>query len=292
MVRMKMTAIDVSVIIVCNDHKQYLRECVSSLLAQNGDITKEIIIVDNSSADGSAEYIRNHFTQVCLFAEKIKRGFAANNNLGIRASQGRYVFLLNPDTQTSPNALKALVCFMDEHPDIGICGPQLQFPSGEIQFSCRSFPTWKTALVRRTPLRKILRDSKINRNHLLCHLDHSNIQQVDWLLGAALFVRRDTLDDIGLLDEHFFLYVEDIDLCLRAHQRNWKVIYFPEAQIKHYHLAVSDKKFFDKMCFYHLISMIYYVFKHDVSRVWPKGSLVGGKIADLLNSSQRPRGIS
>jgi hypothetical protein len=151
---------------------------------------------------------------------------------------------------------------MDDHPQVGLCGPQLRFPDNSVQLSCRAFPTWRSVLVRCTPLRVFLRNSAFNRQHLLADLDHSLIQEVDWLLGAALMIRRQMLDTIGLLDERYFLYVEDIDYCLRAHLAGWRVFYMPEAVIIHHHLAVSDRRFFSKYSYYHFVSMLYYFMKY------------------------------
>jgi N-acetylglucosaminyl-diphospho-decaprenol L-rhamnosyltransferase len=125
---------------------------------------------------------------------------------------------------------------MDDHPQVGLCGPQLRFPDNSVQLSCRAFPTWRSVLVRRTPLRVFLRNPAFNRQHLLADLDHSLIQEVDWLLGAALMIRHQ------MPDERYFLYVEDIDYCLRAHVGGWRVFDMPEAVIIHHHYSCERQE--------------------------------------------------
>ncbi|MEP7285108.1 MAG: glycosyltransferase family 2 protein [Chloroflexota bacterium] len=282
-----MSSIDISIIIVSNNHQHYLERCLSSLVEANSSFQIEIFVVDNASSDNTVAFVKEKYPQVTVIASKVKRGFSANNNLGIQRSAGRYIMLLNPDTEVSPNALSQLVNFMDSHPQVGICGPQLRFPDNSVQLSCRAFPTWKSVLVRRTPLRVFLRNSAFNKQHLLADQDHSVIREVDWLLGAALMIRHETLEAIGRLDERYFLYVEDIDYCRRAYQQGWQVFYMPEAVIIHHHLAVSDRKFLSKYTYYHFISMFYYAVKYNL----PGGQSVfrrqGEFLIDFLNGLVR-----
>jgi GT2 family glycosyltransferase len=256
-----MNQIDLSIITISHNHQKYLERCLTPLVQPSAALQVEIFVVDNVSGDNTTGFVRERFPQVKLIVNDVRRGFSANSNLAIRQSSGRYVMLLNPDTESSLDALSRMVNFMDNHLQVGVCGPQLRFPDNTIQLSCRAFPTWKSVLVRRTPLRIFLRDSSFNRQHLLADRDHNVIQEVDWLLGAAFMIRRETLDDVGLLDERYFLYVEDIDYCWRARQKGWKVFYMPEAVIIHHHLAVSDKKFWSTYTYYHFVSMLHYFIK-------------------------------
>lgn len=279
---------DVSVITVSHNHRLYLDRCLTALANQGGSLSLEIFVVDNASQDGTADFVREHFPQVRLLAERVRRGFSANNNLAIRRSQGRYILLLNPDTEAAPTALEQLVHFMDTHPEVGVCGPQLRFPDGSVQPSCRAFPTWRSVLVRRTPLRCFLKNSAFNRQHLMLDLDHTLTQEVDWMLGACLMIRRETLDEIGLLDERYFLYIEDIDFCLRAHRRGWKVYYRPEAVVIHHHLAVSDRKLFSKYSYYHFMSMFYYFLKYQLPGGGSILRPVGERLVDWLTPRRHP----
>jgi len=145
---------------------------------------------------------------------------------------------------------------MDEHPEAGACGAQLLFPDGTLQLSCRRFPDLRTFLVRRTPFRRFLWGSSANAYHLMADIDHHLAQPVDWLLGACLLVRREIINTVGLMDESYYLYVEDIDWCYRMKQRGWQVWYVPSAKIIHHHLAVSDKALLSQRSWIHFQSMV------------------------------------
>jgi GT2 family glycosyltransferase len=188
-----------------------------------------------------------------------------------------------PDTEIFSEALERLIAFMDEHPKVGLCGAQLLFPDGSIQPSPRRFPTLGSTIVRRTPLRIFLKDSRFNQRHLMLDLDHSQPQSVDWLLGACLFIRREILQTVGPLDEGFFLYVEDIDWAKRIHLGGWQVYYVPTAQIIHHHIAVSDKHFFSRYMWLHLKSMIRYIRKYLLPPI--AGLAIKGNKLDIWNST-------
>jgi N-acetylglucosaminyl-diphospho-decaprenol L-rhamnosyltransferase len=263
---------DVSVITVSHNHGKFLKRYFDSLMKNRDGLSVEIFLVDNGSTDTTAEIAAAYTPGITLISRPGHFGFAANNNLAVGRSTGRYVMLLNPDTETPPGTLRRLVDFMDAHPDVGICGPQLRFPDGSLQYSCRKFPNWKSVIARRTPfLRTLLRKSTANAEHLMMATDHTKIQDVDWMLGAGLFIRRETLADIGLLDQRYFLYGEDIDLCLRAKRAGWRISYVPQAKIIHYHMAVSDKSFLTVHTYHHLWSMAYYYLKNIVPEKlgWP-----------------------
>lgn len=257
-----MKHIDISIIIVSNNHKVYLEKCLSSIFKYSTPLNVEVLIVDNASGDDTSQYTRENFPAVVIIRRKQKRGYAANNNLAIKRSRGQFILLLNSDTEVTSRALQHMFNFMKTHKEAGICGPQLRFPDGSLQLSCRAFPTWKSVIVRRTPLRLFLKNSSLNTNHLLIHINHRKTQTVDWLLGACLMIRRDVFKTVGFFDEHFFLYVEDIDFCFRTWQCGWQVYYVPEALVVHHHLAVSDKKLFSLYSYHHWKSMLYYFIKH------------------------------
>ncbi len=250
-----------SVIVVTHNHAAYLSRCLEALIPEVEQLGGEVIVVDNRSDDASAS-IACHYPEVRLHVNQELRGFAANSNLGMAMARGRYLLLLNPDTEILAGALESMVGFMDEHPRVGLCGAQLLFPDGSVQPSPRRFPTLGSVVARRTPLRVLLRNSQLNQRHLMLDVDHLQVQEVDWLLGACLLVRRKALEEVGPLDEGFFLYVEDIDWAYRMHRANWKVFYVPTAQIIHHHLAVSDKRFWSRRMWIHTCSIIRYTRKH------------------------------
>lgn len=221
----------------------------------------EVIVVDNRSDDDSAAIARQYPT-VNLHINAQRQGFSANNNYGMALAKGRYLLLLNPDTEVKSGALETLIQFMDNHPQVGMCGAQLLFPDGSIQPSPRRFPTLGSVIARRTPLRRFLRHSSLNQQHLMGDIDHSKIQAVEWLLGACMFIRREVLETVGPLDEGYFLYVEDIDWARRMHNADWQIYYVPSAQIIHHHIAVSDKKLISRYMWLHFKSMVRYTRKY------------------------------
>lgn len=261
-----MKKLTVSIIIVTHNHANYIKTCLDSLLLDLNEIPSEVIVVDNCSEDKSADFVKQ-YSDVKLYSNSNRQGFSANNNFGIAMSSGRYILLLNPDTEVMPGAISTMISFMNSHPKAGMCGAQLLFPDGSIQPSPRRFPTFGSVLSRRTPLRVFLRNSQLNERHLMKDIDHSQIQKVDWLLGACMFIRREILDSVGPLDEGYFLYVEDIDWARRMRNNDWQIFYVPSAKIIHHHLAVSDKKFLSRFMWLHLRSMLLYARKFLVPKI-------------------------
>jgi len=253
---------DISIVIVSHNHARYLPACLHSLAPAQHTLQLEVFVVDNCSTDGSATLVRESFPWVKLIENEQRSGFAANNNRAIRQSCGRYVLVLNPDTKTPPGALDALVTFADAHPRMGIGSLQLRFPDGQIQPSCRRFPTLGSVLARRTPFRKFLRSSSLNAHHLMRDFDRHQTTRVDWMLGACLLARQDFLMNVGLMDAGYFLYVEDIDWCYRAWKAGWEVWYYADAYVTHHHLAESDRKLWSRASWLHLQSMWRYYRKH------------------------------
>jgi N-acetylglucosaminyl-diphospho-decaprenol L-rhamnosyltransferase len=255
--------ISVSVITVTHNHGAFIGLCLKALVPEVTRLHGEAILIDNRSDDNSAEIARQ-FPDVRLFVNTERHGFSANNNYGMAKAQGRYILLLNPDTEVQPGALDTLIQFMDTHPEVGMCAAQLLFPDGSIQPSPRRFPTIGSFIARRTPIRRFLQNSSLNRRHLMLDVSHTEPFPVDWLLGACMLIRREVLDTVGPLDEGFFLYVEDIDWARRMHDAGWQIYYVPQAKIIHHHLAVSDKKLFSRYMWLHLKSMLRYVRKHSL----------------------------
>ncbi len=241
--------VDLSVIIVSWNVRELLARCLASLRAA-GIGSWEIIVVDNASSDGSAAMVRQHFPQVRLIANDSNLGFAHGNNQGIAASQGCYVLLLNPDTEVVGEAVATLLTFLDAHPDVGVMGPQLRYPDGSIQPSRRRFPTLATAFVESTVLQPLFAGSSLLRRYYVADRPDDVTQDVDWLVGACLLVRREAIVQAGPLDEGFFMYSEELDWCRRLKQAGWRIVYLPAAQVIHYegkssepNLAVRDIRF-------------------------------------------------
>jgi GT2 family glycosyltransferase len=252
----------VSVVVVSHGHAAYLERCLASVCAAWPAEALELFVVANLEGDGTTDVVRGAFPHAVLLENDAPRGFSANNNAVLRVGRGRYFLLLNPDTEVRPGAVEALVGAMERDPGIGLCGPQLRYPDGRIQPSCRRFPSLASVIARRSPLRVLFRDSPANRRHLMADFDHARGAVVDWMLGACLLVRRAMLEDVGLLDEGYFLYVEDIDWAYRARAAGWSAWYEPGAQVVHHHLARSDRALLSRYSWWHLRSMWRFYRKH------------------------------
>ena len=222
-----------SIIIVSWNVKEDLANCLLSIEKNPASEPFEIIVVDNASTDGTVEAVKVNFPEVVVIANDKNRGFAAANNQGVEKARGKYIFLLNPDTIVHPDSLDVLVKFMDENSDVGACGPQLLNKDGTIQPSARSFPTFRGALYRHTVFRFLRIFRKEYKRWLMKDFDHDAQKEVDQLMGSALLIRKIVIDSIGLMDENFFMYYEEVDLCYRIKQAGWRIVFMPKAVITH-----------------------------------------------------------
>jgi len=231
---------DLSIVIVSWNVCDLLRQCLRSILANLQACELEIIVVDNASGDDSVEMVRAEFPAVRLIANDQNRGFPAANNQGIAIAQGRYVFLLNPDTEVVDDALATMIAFADERPDVGVIGPQLLNPDGSVQSSRRRLPTLATAVFESTWLTPYAPRSVLRRYRMLDTPDEMT-QDADWVDGAALMARRRAIEQIGPLDEGFFMYSEELDWCRRFGEGGWRVVYLPDARIIHHRGKSSEQ---------------------------------------------------
>jgi len=206
-------------------------------------ISYEVIVVDNCSRDGSADMVAAEFPQVRLIRSPRNGGFSFGNNLGLRQARGRYVMLLNPDTVVPPDGLATLVAFMDEHPEVGACGPRLVHPDGRLDLACRrSFPTPTVSFYRLIGLSRLFPKSPRFARYNLTYLDEHQLTEVDAVVGAAMMVRKEVVERVGLLDEEFFMYGEDLDWCYRIKEAGYKVFYNPAVTILHYKRESSRQR--------------------------------------------------
>ena len=218
----------VSIVIVSWNTRELLGRCLASTLASELGASSEIIIVDNASSDGSAEMITKDYPGVTLIANSENRGFAAATNQGIRASHGRYVLLLNPDTKATESFLRILVGFLEDTPRAGAAGPLLLGGSGEVQGSCFQLPTLGRELWR------LLHLDQLNERSSISHFDPHRPKKVETIGGACILVRHEVFDQIGLLDERFFIYSEEVDFCRRMFDFGWEIYWVPQAVLVHY----------------------------------------------------------
>ncbi|MDT7971791.1 MAG: glycosyltransferase family 2 protein [Armatimonadota bacterium] len=231
-----------SVVIVSWNVREDLRECLRSLWRNGEGLAMEVIVVDNASDDGTAEMVRQEFPQVRLVVNERNLGYTKANNIGIHLSRGKFVLLLNPDTVVHEGALRALIACAEAHPEAGIIGAKLLNPDGSIQRSARSFPDIGAGLFRNTLLGHLFPNNPFVRRYLLTDFGYDAVREVDWVSGAAMLVRREVFERIGLLDEGFWAYCEDVDFCWRARQAGFAVLFCPDAVITHKIGRSSDQK--------------------------------------------------
>ena len=218
---------DVSVVVVTLNGRELVERCLDSV-ADAG----ELIVVDHGSTDGTVELVRERFPQARLI-EQENRGMGGGNNAGMRLASGRYFLLLNSDAWVVGDGLRQLVEFGDAHPDAAVVGPRLRNPDGTLQRSVRAFPTlWRLA-TEYFFLRKLAPRTDALNSFYGGGFDHESVREADWLYGACLFVRRDAVDQVGLFDESFFMFSEEVDWCYRFHAAGWNVLFDPGAEVVH-----------------------------------------------------------
>ena len=226
---------DLSIIIVNYNVKYFLEQCLHSVQRGSGDLQTEVFVVDNNSVDGSCAMVQEKFPDVNLIRNDQNLGFSAANNQAIKKSSGRYVLLLNPDTVIEEDTLVKCVGYMDEHPDSGGLGVKMIDGKGDfLPESKRSLPTPRVAFFKIFGLSRLFPRSRVFGRYHLGYLDKDRIHQVEILCGAFMMLRKSALDEVGLLDEDFFMYGEDIDMSYRLLNAGYKNIYYPESTIIHY----------------------------------------------------------
>lgn len=224
------SAILVSIIIVNWNTRDLLAQCLESVYAHLPEGESEVLVVENASTDGSAQMVRERFPWVRLIENSKNVGFARANNQAIRESTRRYVLLLNPDTEVNPGALASLLAFMDAHPQAAAAGPRLLNPDGTLQPSCHPMLTPWREFWRLLFLERIRRRATYD----VARWDLHAPRQIEVIKGACLMLRREALDQVGPLDERYFIYTEEMDLCYRLRQAGWELYWVPQAQVVHY----------------------------------------------------------
>lgn len=240
--------IDLAIIIVNYNVKDLLQKCLRTIEASEGDFAYEVIVVDNNSPDDSVEMVRADFPAVSLIANKDNPGYSAANNQGMKAlgvfggESPRYTLLLNPDTELPPTALQESIRFMDQNQRVGVMGPKLLLPSGELDAACRrSFPTPEVSFYRMTGLSRLFPRSPRFGKYNLTYLDINETADVDSVVGAYMLVRTEAVQKVGGLDEQFWMYGEDLDWAKRIKDAGWRVVYNPQVAALHVKRASSSQ---------------------------------------------------
>jgi GT2 family glycosyltransferase len=224
-----------SVIIVSWNTKDLLRRCLVALKQELTGIDAEVFVVDNNSADGSAAMVAAEHQWVKLIANDANLGFAKANNQAMKIAQGSYILLLNPDTEVQPGAINTLLKFLPEHRQAAIVAPQLLNSDGTIQRSCRAFPTFLNMLYELVGLSKFFPNVSTFRAYKMLDWNHDDERQVDQPEGACLLLRRKVIEEVGTLDEGFFMLFEEVDWCYRIKKAGWQIWFTPKAKVVHHY---------------------------------------------------------
>jgi GT2 family glycosyltransferase len=252
---------DLSIIIVTWNSEKYIRNCLDSILLSSGDFKYEIILVDNASTDQTVRSVEELYPQVKLIQNRRNIGYAKANNQGMEEAQGEYLLLLNPDTEILENALVSMLQFLEENARVGALGPRLLNPDKTTQPSCREFPTYATLIWEFSGLSRILPKSKIFNRWRMGYFEFNQTREVDQPMGSCFLLRRATLQDVGLFDENFPMFFNDVDLCYRIKQAGWKIYYYPNAQVLH-HKGASTLRVKRRMIWLSHVSFFKFFNKH------------------------------
>jgi N-acetylglucosaminyl-diphospho-decaprenol L-rhamnosyltransferase len=275
--------VDLSVIVVTYNSRALTLACVAAVLAeqQRSRLQIELVVVDNGSTDGTVEALRRAAPQARVLIQPHNLGFAGGNNAGMAAARGRYLLLLNSDTEVRPGALNALVAFMEAHPEAGASGPMLVNPDGSLQPSGRDLPTPASLFLDMTRLYRLWRrDPFIQRGR-----DYTKVAEVGELSAAAFLVRRSVYEQVGGLDTNFFFYYEDVDWCKRIGDAGYRIYYVPGAQVMHHWQATS--RTVSTLAYRAGQDSLRYYFRkhHGLAAAWMVQAMVAGKEAALLLAS-------
>jgi GT2 family glycosyltransferase len=267
--------LELSIIIVNYNTCQLTIDALKSVYDSETKYTYEVILVDNHSSDNSVATIRAAYPHIPLIENEGNLGFSKANNQGIRRAKGRYILLLNSDTLLEPDTLQTMIQFMDDHPQAGASGCKLVLTDGSLDKACkRGFPTPSAAFYYITGLSRLFPDNPKFNQYQLGHLSDNEHHQVDSLVGAFMLVRRATIDQVGLLDENYYMYGEDVDWCYRMKEAGWEIHYYPKTKITHLKGASSRRKPMKIICeFYRAM----YLFHHKHYRkqyIWVVNAII------------------
>lgn len=253
---------DISIVIVSWRVKDLLKKCLDSIYRENINLEFEVFVVDNNSGDGTKEMVAGDFPKVQLIANNENLGFARACNQAIRQSTGNYLLLLNPDTEIIDQAIAKTINYMQKYTKIGITGCKVLGRDGKIQPSVRSFPDLSSHLLILLKLHHFFKHSKALEKYYLKNFNYQASQQVDQVMGAFFMIRRNLLEKIGLLDDNFFIWYEEVDFCRRALNAGFTTSYFCEASVRHQkgQSFIQQTPLFLQLIFNR--SMLRYFFKH------------------------------
>lgn len=251
---------DLSIIVVSYNTKNLTTQTIQSVVSTlKNNVDYEIIVSDNNSTDESIEFLKNKFPQVKIIENSSNLGFAKANNIAIKQSTGKYVLLLNSDTLVKDNCIQICLNYIDKHIDVGALGCKVLLENGLLDHACkRGFPNPKASLWYILGLHKVWPKNKEFGAYTLSYINENSISEVDSLTGAFMLLRKEVIDKVGLLDENFFMYGEDIDWCFRIKEAGWKIIYYSDAEIIHLKGGSSKKKRLKTIYEFHRAMILFY----------------------------------
>jgi len=254
--------LDLSIVIINYRMGHHLEPCFKSIYSIEHKIRFEVILVNKPSED-RAEETASRYEGVRLISYD-RFGISVMRNVGIRNARGRYILILDADTEIREGAFDALVEFMDSHPEVGVAGGKTVRPDGGLEYSCKRFYTLMTIFIRRTPLGAWFPNNPWNRRHQMLDEDHTKPLECDWVAGACYMMRREAIDQVGMFDESYYFGFEDVDFCFRAKRAGWTVLYVPSCVIVH-HVQLKSRGF-NKLSWEHLKSGLHFWWKHYIRR--------------------------
>jgi GT2 family glycosyltransferase len=291
---------ELSIIIVTYNSLDTIYQCLDSIAEHAEGLSFEVILIDNCSTDGTFNTVARKYAWIKSYRNPTNTGFAEANNRGIRESVGRFLLLLNPDAFLNDDGIRDALDFVKENKDVAILGCKIKYPNGEIQTSNNAFPNLFTEALHVLGISRLFSNPRLRRTlgerlgrvlgqaineYLRVYWDSERVRAVDWVTGACMLVRREAVEDAGLLDDHFFMYYEDADWCLRMGKKGWKVIYFPNMTVIH-QVGSGAKRAHPLAEFERNRSRLYYYKKHApvFQRVVLRILLVGAILVQILRS--------
>jgi len=272
------SVVDLAIVIVNYNVSDLLRRCLTTVFASNEDKEFVVCVVDNCSSDDSVPMVQSEFPQAALIANKRNVGYPAANNQGLRrlgieaengSEQPRYCLLLNPDTEVPADAFSTLIDYLDRHQDVGVVGPKLIMLDGNLDLACRrAFPTPELSFYRMSGLSRLFPESPRFGRYNMTYLDANKLAEVDSVVGAFMMVRTIAIANVGLMDERFWMYGEDLDWAKRIKDAGWCVIYNPDVTVLHVKRASSRQNPRAQIEFYRAMLIFYYKHYRD-NTAWP-----------------------
>lgn len=252
-----MTSSQLAVITINHHHAEPIKKMIESLYTSTKSVNFRTFLVNNTPDEIIENWLNENFPDVRIYENTKPRGFAENiNQMILEHPSFDYYLLLNPDVICLPGMIENLITVMEKDVQIGVVGPRLLNFDGSVQPSRRRFASFRVLIYRALHLDKVIKNLPAVNHYLMINEDFDSISEVDWVTGAIMLLRKKALDDVGLLDERFFLYFEDEDLCCRMWQKGWKVCYLTEATAYHAHMAEGRNKIFSKANLQHILSAI------------------------------------